>query len=102
MDNTITIVVTIVPRFNFRNKIEEMLIALAEKTRLEPGNVFYRLHKSIDHPNRFIIYERWKNQEALDHHMNQDYLKGFLDLSKDLLEREISGVTCSEISEVTH
>jgi quinol monooxygenase YgiN len=45
-----------------------------------------------------IIYERWVDQEALDFHMGQDYLKDFLSKSVDLLDTPIESVICREIT----
>ena len=97
MDNTITIFVKICSNPEFRDKIEKMLVDLAQKTRQEPGNVFYRIHRSIEDPNQFMVYERWLNQEALDHHMNTAHLKQFLKASRKYLDSEIAGTVCLEL-----
>ena len=41
--------------------------------------------------------EKWKNQAALDFHMEQDYLKAFLADEKRILSKPIAGTVCKEI-----
>ena len=72
---------------------------LAALTRREPGNVFYVLHEAVADPNGFIIYERWKDQAALDLHMAQPYLKSFLKDSTGLLQAPVKGTVCREVAQ---
>ena len=95
--NEITIVVPINAKPEFRNEVREKLLELAALTNQEAGNICYRLHQAEGDQNQFVIYEQWKDQSALDFHMNQDYLKNFLTESKTLLAEEISGTICREI-----
>ena len=96
--NEITIVVPINAKPEFRNEVREKLLELAALTNQEAGNICYRLHQAEVDSNQFVIYEQWKDQAALDFHMNQDYLKNFLEESKTLLSEEIRGTICREIA----
>ena len=95
--NEITIVVPINAKPELRNEVRERLLELTALTNKEAGNICYRLHQAEDDQNKFIIYEKWKDQAALDFHMNQEYLKNFLEESKTLLAEEIRGTICREI-----
>lgn len=97
-NNEITIIVPIKAKTEFRMKVRKTLLELAASTNLETGNICYCLHQDKTDHNHFVIYEKWENQEALDFHMNQDYLKAFLNESKTLLSEEIKGTICQQIS----
>ena len=97
-DTPVIIVVPIHAQPQFRDQIKNMLVDLAQKTRGEAGNDFYILHESTNQPNSFVIYERWKNQAALDFHMKQEYLVNFLENSRTMLAEELVGMLCQEIS----
>ena len=93
----IVIVVPINAKAETREIVYDKLVALATQTRKEDGNQFYRVHIVSEEKNSFLIYEKWRNQNALDYHMNQPYLKSFLEESVDLLSEEIKGTICQEI-----
>ncbi len=97
MDNPITIIVPIDAKQECRETVRARLVELAAATRKENGNEFYVLHEAVADPNQFIIYECWKSQAALDFHMRQDYLTGFLRDSETLLQKTIIGTICREI-----
>lgn len=63
-------------------------IALKELVTLtvkEPGCAINELTQSVDDPDTWMVYERWRGQAALDSHMRQPYVKRFLDAMGDLL-----------------
>ena len=49
--------------------VHRILDAMVAPTRAEPGCVNYDLHRLIDDPSRFVLYEGWHSKEALDEHM---------------------------------
>lgn len=46
----------------------EHLRALVRETRLEPGNLIYNAHRSLADPRRFLIYELYRDEAALESH----------------------------------
>ncbi|MFO0929064.1 MAG: putative quinol monooxygenase [Gemmataceae bacterium] len=46
-------------------------------TRKEPGCVAYELHQDLEHPTRFVFFEKWKTVEDLRQHLQMPYLKTF-------------------------
>ena len=54
---------------------EGYLRDLQEKTRKEPGNVMFIVHRSTDDPRQFLIYEQYRSKAAFDTHCAQDYFK---------------------------
>lgn len=97
MDRSLTIVVHIKARPECKEAVKKRLLDLVVLTTKEVGNVFYRLHEAAGDSCHFIIYEQWKNQAALDFHMQQDYLVSFLNDSSQMLAAEIQGTICHEI-----
>lgn len=47
---------------------KRLIAQLEEHTRREPGCVEYRGHQSTDDPCRFVFYELYRDQAALDAH----------------------------------
>lgn len=78
-------------------ELKNALLKLATLTRLEAGNICYRIHQVKDKPGEFMIYEQWKDASALDHHMHQRYLVDFLADEDHLLAKEIVGISGAEI-----
>jgi len=97
MDQELTLIVPIQAKAECRDDVRRRLVALAEKTRQEPGNLCYVLHEVPTDPGHFVIYEQWKNQAALDFHMAQDYLKAFSADAPTLLAKPIAATVCHEI-----
>jgi len=58
-------------------ELAEQLVALLAPTRREPGCLLYQLHRDPAHPGRFMFYEIWDNQAALDAHMASPHLLQF-------------------------
>lgn len=54
--------------------LEKMLADLIPQTAGEEGTLEYRLHRSTDDAGRFLFYEKFRDQEALDHHMKQPHV----------------------------
>ena len=54
------------------------LHALVAPTRAEPGCLMYELHLDPEDPGKFMFYEKFADQRALDHHMATAHLKRFL------------------------
>lgn len=50
---------------------------LAAETRKEPGNVQYLIHRSVDDPRKFLIYEQYRSQAAMETHQAKDYFQRY-------------------------
>jgi quinol monooxygenase YgiN len=59
--------------------LERELSALLGPTRKESGCLAYELHRDPERPGKFMFYEKFKNQAALDQHVNSPHFKKFLD-----------------------
>ena len=47
--------------------------ALASKE--EPGNLFFCAHTSQQEPRRIVLYEQWRDDEAIDEHRRKPYFQ---------------------------
>jgi len=97
MNTTITLVVSINAKPECREQLKVRLLDVAVSTRKEAGNIFYIPHETDDGTGRFIIYERWADQAALDVHMSQAYLTAFLADSEAWLSNPIFEIICREM-----
>ena len=61
------------------------LAELVVQTRQEPGAAVCELNQSAEDPNLWMVYERWRGQEAFDSHMKQPYVARFLAQMGDLI-----------------
>jgi quinol monooxygenase YgiN len=55
-------------------------------TRKEKGCICYNLHQSTDDETKFIFYEQWASQAALDEHMQTDHFKAMQTATEGKLE----------------
>ena len=53
---------------------------LIEKSRAEAGCVSYSLYQDPQDKTRFLFFEEWKNQEAVDFHFSTEHFKKFGDV----------------------
>jgi quinol monooxygenase YgiN len=44
-------------------------------SRLEPGNVMFNVHKVHDSERRYVLYEVWRSEQALNTHFEKPYTK---------------------------
>ena len=93
-----SLVVMIQAKEQAKERLKQTLLSMAVETHKEPGNITYDLHESVDDDSLFIIYETWKDQTALDAHMNQPYLKAFRAETDELLTHPIDVKRCKKIS----
>ncbi len=48
---------------------------LVAKTRQEEGNLFYTVHQSNTEPGTFMLYEAYKNEDAVAAHRASEHFK---------------------------
>ena len=65
---------------------KSLLLDLVQKSTKEKACLQYELHQSEKEPNVFIFHETWENQEGLDLHNQQFYLKSFFENANLYLE----------------
>lgn len=74
-------------------KCKEYIRLLQEHSRQEPGCLFYVGHQSNENPRKFLFYEQYKDEAALELHRNtpyfKQYVKGGLDPIMESRSREL-------------
>ena len=48
--------------------VERELKILAPKVLKDRGAITYNVHRAVDNPNMFLIYEQYDNQDAFKYH----------------------------------
>jgi len=74
-------------------KCREYLRLLQEHSRQEPGCLMYAGHQSTEDPRKFLLYEQYKNEAALQAHRTsphfRQYVVGGLDAIVEHRSREL-------------
>ena len=73
----------------FQEEVGALLSSLVEKTTQEEACIRYEMYQDNKDNNTYIFQELWKNQEGLDHHYQQPYMKAFLAIFDKLQEEPI-------------
>jgi quinol monooxygenase YgiN len=72
-------------------KCKEFMSIMQQHSRQEPGCLTYVGHQSTLDPRRFMFYEQYKDQAALDAHRNAPYFKQYVtDGLATLLEQRVA------------
>lgn len=56
------------------HRLRDEMHRVVEATRLEDGCINYDFAVDIADPTRLIVFERWRDQEALDGHVRSPHL----------------------------
>ena len=59
-------------------KCKEYVRIMQEHSRKEPGCLMYIGHQSSEDPRKFMFYEQYKDQAALDAHRSAPYFKQYV------------------------
>lgn len=65
---TITKRVTFIAKEGHEEKMKELLSAMVVPSKAEKGVIFYEIFQYKDKPRKFMAYESWENEAALDGH----------------------------------
>lgn len=66
---------------NLKNALRELVLDV----RTEPACQLYELYESTEHPERFIMHERWNDEAGLLAHTQMAHMKTFGEKAKDWL-----------------
>ena len=59
------------------DEVEQEFKKLAPKVLKDPGTIDYVVHRAIDDPNKFFVYEKYDDMDALRAHGQTDHFKEF-------------------------
>lgn len=57
-------------------------------SRAEAGCIHYDVYRSTEDNNRFLIHEKWKNEQAIQFHFEQTHFKSLIADTHPLLASE--------------
>ena len=57
--------------------IEREFKKLAPKVLKDPGAITYTIHRAVDNPNKFLVYEQYENQDAFKYHQQTEHFKAY-------------------------
>ncbi|GAB2581113.1 putative quinol monooxygenase [Spirosoma areae] len=78
---------TITARQGAETDLKNSLRELVQAVRTEAACQLYELYESTEHPERFIMHERWDNEAGLEAHTQMPHMKAFGAKAKDWLAR---------------
>jgi quinol monooxygenase YgiN len=73
----ICLAVRLLAKPGMEQKIAEAFRPLIEASRKEPGCLMYVVHQRKDEPQKFLVYEQYKDEPALDAHRNSEHFKKY-------------------------
>ncbi|HKR26415.1 MAG TPA: putative quinol monooxygenase [Acidobacteriaceae bacterium] len=78
-----------------RQRVHELLTALAHASRQEPGCVTYIPHAVEGEPDTIVVYEQYRDQQALDAHRASKHFKDCAvgGLYQLMLDRQVENFT---------
>lgn len=66
-------------------QVESLLSGFAGTVRAEPGNVVFDIHRREEAPDRFFIYEVYRDRAAFEQHLAADSGRSFNGLLNELI-----------------
>jgi autoinducer 2-degrading protein len=96
------VMIAIVTKFEVKSgeegKVEKVLRDVLPKVRAEEGTLVYSLHKKQDDPKTLMVFEKFKDMDALLVHGGAPYVKDMLAAIMPLLDEDMSLEIYDEIA----
>jgi len=70
---TITKRVTFIAKDGSEAKMKELLSAMVVPSKAEDGCIFYEIFQYVDNKRKFMAYESWRDEAALDGHKTSSH-----------------------------
>ena len=74
-------------------RVAEMMRELTALVRQEPGNLVFDPYTEEANPNRYLVFEVYKDDAAFETHISADYGARFNAELKNLIESDASELT---------
>jgi quinol monooxygenase YgiN len=68
------------------DELEKEFRKLIPKVLRDPGAISYVVHRKVDAPNEFLVYEKYESMEALKLHGSTEHFKEFSKAIASLLD----------------
>ena len=73
----ICLAVRLLAKAGMEKKVAEAFRPLIEQSRREPGCLMYVVHQRKDEPRRFLVYEQYKDEAALEAHRESGHFRKY-------------------------
>lgn len=90
VSNEIIVMLTLQFKAGSGDTVLERMLPSIRLTRMEPGNNDFQMFKVKGSQDKFVVFERWKDQAALKRHWEQPYTKEVLQLFQAHLATPLS------------
>tara|TARA_B100000949_G_C14190491_1_gene411522 strand:- start:348 stop:713 length:366 start_codon:yes stop_codon:yes gene_type:complete len=97
MSNKHTVVVILEAKQGKEKELESALIAVVNPSRAEESNIEYRLHKGIENPAQFVLYENWISKEEHQKQFSKPYILELGARIEQMLEKPYQVIFSEEI-----
>ena len=97
MTEILTIVAHIQAKPGMEVRMKQDLLSLIIPTRAEAGCITFDLLADVKDPTKFVLYENWESQAALDAHFRQPYVKQVLQAYEVTLAQPIAAVSLHKL-----
>ena len=82
----VSVVAISIAKPGFEERLREALESLVEPVRNETGALQYDLHRDRNEGRRFIVVERWENDETFQAHVVAPHIEAYRQRAKDWIE----------------
>jgi quinol monooxygenase YgiN len=65
--------------------VEKEFKKLTPKVLKDPGAVMYIVHRAVDDPDKFLVYEQYENQDAFKYYGQTEHFKAYKEATKELV-----------------
>lgn len=96
----LTLIAFIPAKSGMGDELGRRLLALVEPSRAEPGNINYDLHRSIEDPDMWVLYENWRDAADLAAHFEFPYMKAFVATLPEVLDGDMDLRRCAMVSKI--
>ena len=67
------------------DELEREFQKLVPKVLNDPGAIVYVVHRSLDNPSKFFVYEKYEDREALKKHSSTPHFQEFFQAMSSML-----------------
>ncbi|WP_458098210.1 putative quinol monooxygenase [Roseomonas sp. WA12] len=98
MSEHLTLIATLTAKPDQSEALGEGLRQLVVPTLAEAGAIEYRLHRDIDDPCTWILYETWRSRADLEAHFAQPHTRALMAQFPELLAGEMGLTFCRAVT----
>lgn len=81
-------------------EVAAILQGLADYARLEPGTLCYNVHRQLDAPQTFVLYELYRDRDACDAHLAAPPVQQVLQRFETLLSKPPRVLMCDTLAAI--